>query len=441
LLSDGGRDNPNRTRWRPCCAPLPWSGTLVDMRRRIWKELGYALLGLPLAVFGFAYVVLAVPFSGLSVTLLGVPLLATLVMGARGWGAMYRKLGRAALGLQVGDPAPMRRRPGLIGWIRSGLGDATGWRAMAYLFVKLPLGIVTGAVGFAFYGYGLMFLSYPIWFKVTPGSVDGSGREHPGMGIGSLFLDTWPRAFALSAVGVLVLLAAPWVVRLVLWPDRLLIRALLGPTARDARVADLERTRAYAVDESAAVLRRIERDLHDGAQARLVAVAMKLGMAREKLGEDVDPGTRELLDTAHRNAKEAIAELRDLARGIHPPVLDKGLDAALATLAARSPVPVGLRVTTPHRPAPAIETIAYFCVAELLTNVAKHSRATRVSVEVSERDGRLSILVADDGSGGARPRTGLSGLHDRVRTVDGAMDLDSPPGGGTTVTIDLPMSA
>jgi signal transduction histidine kinase len=407
----------------------------------MWKELGYALLGIPLAAAGFAYVLLVAPFSALSVTLLGLPVLATIVLGARGWAALHRNLARAALGVRVGDPAPVRRRPGLVGWVRTGLGDATGWRAMGYLFVKLPLGFLAGVLAIAFYGYGLMFLSYPIWFKVTPASTDGSGRPHPGMGIGSLFLDTWPRAFALSAVGGLVLLAAPWVVRLALWPDRLLIRALLGPTARDARVADLERTRAYAVDESAAALRRIERDLHDGAQARLVAVAMKLGMAREKLGEDVDPGTRELLDTAHRNAKEAIAELRDLARGIHPPVLDKGLDAALATLAARSPVPVGLRVTTPDRPAPAIETIAYFCVAELLTNVAKHSRATRASVEVSERDGRLRVRVADDGSGGAHPGTGLSGLRDRVRTVDGAMDLDSPPGGGTTVTIDLPMSA
>jgi signal transduction histidine kinase len=240
---------------------------------------------------------------------------------------------------------------------------------------------------------------------------------------------------------VVVLLLAPWVVRAALIPDRLLIRALLGPTARDARVADLERTRAYAVDESAAVLRRIERDLHDGAQARLVAVAMKLGLAREKLGDDVDPGTWELLDAAHRNAKEAIVELRDLARGIHPPVLDNGLDAALATLAAHSAVPVGLRVATPDRPAPAIETIAYFCVAELLTNVAKHSRARRATVEVDEREGRLRVRVGDDGTGGAHLGAGLSGLYDRVRTVDGTMRLDSPPGGPTLVTIDLPVSA
>src|SRR2546423_5918459 len=359
------------------------------MSRRMGKELGYALLGIPLAAVGFAYVLLTVKLTALSLTVLGLPALATIVLGARGWGALHRNLARSALGVRVTDPAPVRRRPGLVGWVRTGLSDTTGWRALAYLFVKLPLGILAGGLSLGFYGYGLMFLTYPVWYRLVPASVDGSGRKHPGMGIGSLFLDAWPRAFALSAIGVLVLLAAPWVVRATLWPDRLLIRALLGPTARDARVTDLERSRAYAVDESAAVLRRIERDLHDGAQARLVAVAMKLGMAREKLGEDVDPGTRELLDTAHSNAKEAIVELRDLARGIHPPVLDKGLDAALATLAARSPVPVGLRVTTPDRPAPAIETIAYSCVPDLLTNVAKHSRATRATVEVDERDGRF----------------------------------------------------
>jgi signal transduction histidine kinase len=411
------------------------------MNRRIWNELGYALLGLPLAAVGFGYVMLVAPFGALSLTLLGLPVLATLVLGARGWGAMHRKLARAALGVRVGDPAPVRRRPGLLGWIRSGLGDATGWRTMAYLFVKLPLGVLAGGLALGFYGYGLMFLTYPLWYRFLPASIDGQGRPHPGMGIGNLFIDTWPRAVLLALVGAVVLLVAPWVVRAALLPDRLLIRALLGPPARAARVADLERSRAYAVDESAAVLRRIERDLHDGAQARLVAVAMRLGMAREKLGEDVDPATRELLDIAHRNAKEAIVELRDLARGIHPPVLDKGLDAALATLAARSPVPVGLRVAIPDRPAPAIETIAYFCVAELLTNVAKHSRASRATVEVDERDGRLRVRVGDDGTGGAHLGAGLSGLHDRVRTVDGTMRLDSPPGGPTLVTIDLPVSA
>ncbi len=408
--------------------------------KRAVKELGYALLGLPLAALGLAYTVLTVLAGGaLSVTLIGLPALAAGVLGARGWAGVHRGLARRALGVRLGTPGPVRRRPGLVGWIRTGLTDVTGWRALAYLLLKLPVAVLAAAVAVAFWGYGLMLASYPLWYRLIPASIDGRGRPHPGMGIGNLFLDTWPRAALVSVAGLVLLLLARWAVRAALLPDRLLVGLLLGPTARDARVADLERSRAYAVDESAAALRRIERDLHDGAQARLVAVAMKLGMARDKLGAEADADTRALLDTAHHDAKEAIAELRDLARGIHPPVLDDGLDAALATLAARSAVPVRLRVAVPRRPSPAIETIAYFCVAELLTNVAKHSGASRATVEVEEHDGRLRVRVGDDGTGGARPAAGLSGLRERVRTVDGAMDVESPPGGPTVITVDLPV--
>jgi signal transduction histidine kinase len=405
---------------------------MVGMAARMAKELGYALLGLPLAVLGFAYLgLIVVAGGGLSLTVLGLPLLATAVLGARGWAVLQRRLARAALGVRVADPAPVHRRPGLVGWVRTGLSDAAGWRALGYLLLRVPAAVLAAAVAIACYGYGLLGATYLLWWRALP----------PGEPtIGGWALDTWPRACVVTAAGVVLLLLAPWAVRAALLPDRLLIRALLGPTVRDARVADLERSRAYAVDESVAALRRIERDLHDGAQARLVAVAMRLGMARENVTDGVDPETRELLDTAHRDAKAAITELRDLARGIHPPVLDEGLDPALATLAARSTVPVRLRVQVAHRPAPAVETIAYFCVAELLTNLAKHSGASHATVEVLERDGRLRVRVADDGTGGARPAAGLSGLRDRVSTVDGTLDLDSPPGGPTVVTVDLPVT-
>src|SRR3954454_12612071 len=156
------------------------------MSRRMGKELGYALLGIPLAAVGFAYVLLTVKLTALSLTVLGLPALAAVVLGARGWGALHRNLARSALGVRVGDPAPVRRRPGLVGWVRTGLSDTTGWRAMAYLFAKLPVGVVTTGVTVAFWGYGLLFATYPVWFTVTPGSLDGQGREHPGMGIGSL---------------------------------------------------------------------------------------------------------------------------------------------------------------------------------------------------------------------------------------------------------------
>jgi signal transduction histidine kinase len=220
------------------------------------------------------------------------------------------------------------------------------------------------------------------------------------------------------------------------------------PFAR--RVRELEQSRARAVDDSAARLRGIERDLHDGAQAQMVAVAMKLGLATKKLGGIID-GTGqtdlervlELVAAAHRGAKEAITELRDLCHGIHPPVLDQGLGIALTTLAARSDLPVELVVDLPERPSAAIETIAYFCAAELLANVAKHSGARHATLEAVHTPGLLRVRVSDDGCGGARVenRGGLAGLADRVGTVDGRLQVTSPPGGPTVVAVELPSHA
>jgi signal transduction histidine kinase len=221
------------------------------------------------------------------------------------------------------------------------------------------------------------------------------------------------------------------------------------------RVRELEQSRSHVVDDSAARLRRIERDLHDGAQAQMVAVAMKLGLAKEKLCGTIAGTTvagtvqgdlervLELVDAAHRGAKEAITELRDLARGIHPPVLDRGLGAALATLAARSDPPVELVVDLPERPSAAIETIAYFCAAELLANVAKHSGARHATMEAVHVAGLLRVRVSDDGTGGARLETrgGLAGLAGRVRTVDGRLQISSPPGGPTVIAVELPSHA
>jgi signal transduction histidine kinase len=219
------------------------------------------------------------------------------------------------------------------------------------------------------------------------------------------------------------------------------------------RARELQERRARVVDESAARLRRIERDLHDGAQVRLAALAMTLGEIKESLdpaaqgvgdgagdGADDAARARMLVAAAHRNAKETLAELRDLARGIHPPVLDRGLGAALAALAETSTVPVGLEVGVAERPSPAIEAIAYFCAAELLANVAKHSGASRATVSVSEHGGRLVMTVTDHGAGDARlaPGGGLAGLLERVQTVDGRLGIDSPPGGPTAITIELP---
>ncbi len=216
------------------------------------------------------------------------------------------------------------------------------------------------------------------------------------------------------------------------------------------RVRELEQSRARVVDDSAARLRRIERDLHDGAQAQMVAVAMKLGLAARKLRGMVD-GTGqtdldrvlELVVAAHRGAKGAITDLRDLARGIHPPVLDQGLGPALTSLAARGDVTVELVVDLPKRPSAAIETIAYFCAAELLANVVKHSGVQHATVEVAHTPGLLRLRVCDDGSGGARveDRGGLAGLAERVGIVDGRLQVSSPLGGPTVVAVELPSHA
>jgi signal transduction histidine kinase len=210
------------------------------------------------------------------------------------------------------------------------------------------------------------------------------------------------------------------------------------------RVSELERTRTLAVEDAAAALRRVERDLHDGAQMRLAALAMNLGMAREKLDDADDATVRELIDAAHRNAVDTLADLRDLARGIHPPALDNGLASALATLAASSAIPAAVTTDIAERPAPAIETIAYFCAAELIANATKHSYANQISIKIfTERAGFLRLEVGDDGVGGADASrgSGLSGLVQRVSTVDGRVDVISPPGGPTTVTVVLPLRA
>jgi signal transduction histidine kinase len=208
---------------------------------------------------------------------------------------------------------------------------------------------------------------------------------------------------------------------------------------RDRRIEKLRESREAAVSVQESELRRIERDLHDGAQARLVALGMSLGMAEEKLQSDPE-AARLLLAEARGDARDALEELRDLARGIRPPILtDRGLGAAIEALGARSPVPVTVSVDVSERPPDAVETAAYFVVAEALANAIKHASATRIDVTVTRSNGMLAAVVRDDGQGGADGRgSGLAGLEQRVRALDGTLRVDSPPGGPTTVSAELP---
>jgi signal transduction histidine kinase len=416
------------------------------LRLRTWAETLYALLGLPIGVFGFVVTVTTLSLSaGLLVTFVGLPLMAISGLASRQLGAGLRRFANGLVGADIPAPQRFRANPGVFGWIGSCLTDGTAWRARLYLLLKFPLGVASFVMAVGFWTYGLGGLTYAAWRPFLPCNDTPDRRCHRAIG----FTDSWQadtpwRIFLIAVAGLILVLAAPWVIRGVVALDRLAMRGLLGPTKYAERVAELERTRAVAVDDSAAQLRRIERDLHDGAQARLVALAMNVGLAREKLAEGGDPSeASRLLDTAHTTAKQAIVELRDLARGIHPPVLDAGLATALATLAAHSAVPVRLDTSLTERPDPAIETMIYFCAAELLTNVAKHSGARHASVEARTAGGWLRLRVIDDGRGGARvgAGSGLSGLVERVATVDGRVDVDSPIGGPTTVRIDVPLRA
>jgi signal transduction histidine kinase len=326
------------------------------------------------------------------VTVVGLPLLAAGLRGSRQLGKAERGRARRLLGLRIDEPSPLPvRRTGFFGWLWSSLKDPVGWRAVLYDLIRLPWGIAT--------------------FVVT---------------LVSLFV-LWP--------------VLPFIARGLTNVDRAMVRGLLSPSDElERRIAEQESDRGVVVDTAAADLRRIERDLHDGAQARLVNLAMGLGLAKEKLLEDPEVAAS-MVDEAHGEVKLALQELRDLARGIHPAVLtDRGLDAALSAIASRCTVPVKVTSELETRPAAAIEGIAYFTVSELLQNVSKHSGARSAAVDVWRSDERLLIQVRDDGRGGAGldGGTGMAGLADRLGAVDGLFVVDSPEGGPTVITAELP---
>ncbi|WP_416529844.1 sensor histidine kinase [Streptomyces coelicoflavus] len=362
--------------------------------RHTWKEIAHLLANFPAALLGFVYAVTMLSVGmGLTVTVIGLPLLAAGLLGARQLGKLERARARALLGVRVDEPSPLpwRGRRGFFAQLWMSLKDPVGWRTVLYDVIRFPWGVLT--------------------FVTT---------------LTSLFV-LWP--------------VLPFIARALTNVDRAMVRGLLSPSDElERRIAELESDRGVVVDTAAADLRRIERDLHDGAQARLVNLAMGLGLAKEKLLEDPDAAAA-MVDEAHGEVKLALQELRDLARGIHPAVLtDRGLDAALSSVASRCTVPVEVTVDLTERPAAAIEGIAYFTVSELLQNISKHSGARSASVEVWRSSDRLLIQVGDDGRGGARldGGTGMKGLADRLSAVDGLFVVDSPEGGPTTITAELP---
>ncbi|MEU4563140.1 histidine kinase [Actinoplanes sp. NPDC023936] len=404
---------------------------------RSWRATSHVLVGLPLGVATFAltcalpvglaysagWSLLYAPGDDWMVTtalvMLAVVVPVPLLMTVRALTALQRLRFRVLLGVEI-PPPPRHGDPRLPRLLRE-LGTAGTWRQVAYHVSAL----FTGALGAA---------SVAAFWLVLPLELAG----------------VWDRTVALTVLAPAALLAAPWVARGAARVDTAVARALLGPSRSEklsVRVATLSRSRADILAATDAERRRIERDLHDGAQQRLVSLAMNLGMARANLTDTPEPA-RQAIEAAHDEATQALAELREFVRGLHPAVLnDRGLDAALSGITARAPLPVRLTVAVPSRCSPVIEAIAYFVVSEALTNTAKHAHATRAEVTVERIAGRLRVVVTDDGRGGAtldtargRPAdgTGLRGLAQRAASVDGTFTLHSPAGGPTTITVELP---
>ncbi|MGW4378628.1 histidine kinase [Kitasatospora sp. NPDC004531] len=323
------------------------------------------------------------------------------------------------------------RLPADAGWLprlRSGLA----WRQAAHHLVVAPIQTCCAALVLGLWGSASVLLTFFGWVWLLP--MDNPLRS--GFG--------WTTTgAAITAGGALLLFLTPWLAALLAALDLWTVRALLGPNRAEMlerRVEHLAQSRVDVVDAADAERRRIERDLHDGAQQRLVSLAMNLGLARRTL-KDVPPEALEVIVAAHEEAQAAIKELHDLVRGLHPAVLeDRGLDAALSGIAARSPVPVHLAVDLPGRIAPTVEAVAYFTVSEALANAAKHAKASRVDLDLRRVADRLLITITDDGIGGADATrgTGLTGLRKRAASVDGSLAITSPRGGPTTITMELP---
>lgn len=441
--------DPGLDQTRPAARPSGESAHWSELGRT-WRAFGYLLAMMLLSTVAVVYLLLTVSVTaGLLVTVVGLYVPGTLVIGARGWGSAFRSVARSSLGIEV--PAPPRRREVHGFWRRlvSIWGDSAGWRAMLFGLVAWPLSLFGAIASLTFLLGGIGGITHWIWSRYLPAQLGTDGRMHRGANFGDgFFIDTPPRQVLLIAAGMLLLVIWWYLTRGIAALFRGLSGALLGPTAGSLRVAHLERTRSVAVQDADARLRRIERDLHDGTQARLVAVAMQIGDVKDRLSEGPDPESAALLGAAHSGLKDTLAELREIARGIHPPALDDGLAVALTTLAARCPLSVAVRTDLRREPDPEIQTIAYYAVAELLSNAVKHSGASRAAVEVTVERRRLVVRVTDNGHGGAAPGlpgasggSGLAGIGDRSAAVDGALDVDSPSGGPTVITVSLPMSA
>ena len=413
----------------------PAARTVLDViSARTWLATIYLMSGVVVGAVTFSVTIVGLALSVvlMPVFLLGVPLMRRVLRLSYWMTAFERRRVELMLGWSL-----TAREPELSSgpWWRSGpvLKAPASWRQVVFLLLRLPVGVIECTVAASAWSLALLLITLPLYAWALP-------RGGPALGGHVLGA---PVLAAGVLVGVVLLLCCPPLLAGLARCDVVLARVLIDTTTSrnglQARIGELERSRAAVLNATEAERRRIERDLHDGAQQRLVALAMELGRARARLDRDPE-GARALVEHAHEEAKAALVDLRNLVRGIHPPVLsDRGLDAALSGLAALCPVPVTLEVDIEKRPPATVEAIAYFVVAEALANVAKHSQATAAGVSVQRSGSLLRLTIRDDGRGGADPAgAGLRGLADRVSAVDGRIDIQSPPGGPTAITAALP---
>jgi signal transduction histidine kinase len=413
---------------------LSWRRVLgVPFRATTWRAVVYELLALPLGIAYF--VILVTGFSvgaGLAVVIIGLAVLALTVVAWRVMAGVERGLARTLLRVTI--PAPGHMAPGLSPWqrVKSVLRDPVTWKSLVFVVLKLPLGIVSFAVLAALGFVGTVLTFAPAIVAITPVTFFGWIMETPS------------EAIPIVPAGIAILLATLHIVNGMAWLWALFARVMLGPSTVQLRerVDDLRYSRARIIEAADAERRRLERDLHDGAQQRLVALTLTLGLAESRLKKADAAAAAPLVAQAREEAMLAVQELRELARGIHPAVLsDRGLAAALEALAGRAPIPVTVSGVPEVRLPPPVEAAAYFVVAESLTNVAKYARANAAQVRLDSAPGLVRVAIADDGVGGADPRagSGIRGLRDRVEALDGRLEILSPPGRGTTVTAELPV--
>ena len=393
----------------------------------------------------FAYMLLAIPalalfimmatFIPLVVITVGALALPVLVPTVAALATVHRRIASRVLGEPVRQFYKPTEGRGWLGRLQRWAGDPARWRDFLWLLLSATVGFTLGLIGAVLFLSVIWYLIFPFLFAVTP---DGVFDQQ----LGFMTIDTVPETF-LMWIPALVFFGLWWwgikpIVKAVAFMDRALLSSRTQRLER--RVQDLSTSRAQTVDQSAAEIRRIERDLHDGAQARLVSLGMSLGMADELLAQDPE-AARQLLAEARQTTSAALGDLRSVVRGIHPPVLaDRGLGGAVQALAMDMAIPVTVTVTLARRPPAPVESAAYFAVAECLANIGKHAGATRAWITVEQRGDSLHVEVGDDGRGGADPvgGTGLHGVVRRLSAFDGTLGLSSPDGGPTLVTIDIP---